>query len=95
MVKKAIQPVTNPRGFYVMPEINVGRQGVVRVQESSAAVCEGDEAQSGYIWLHVYDAAHHESRQPIEASAHMSHEQAREVAASLLACVKAAESRRG
>jgi len=81
----------NERGFLVMDPIDVTRDGRVRVQESSAAVCEGDDVQSGYIWLHVQDSAHQQDRRTVEASAHMSHEQATAVAKALLACVKAAK----
>lgn len=81
----------NQRGFYVADPISVTRGGTVRVQESSQAVCEGDDIQSGYIWLHVLDGAHQPDRRTVEASAHMSHEQATAVAKALLACVKAAK----
>lgn len=84
---------TSERGFYQGEQIAVTRGGHVRVAESSAAVCEGDEVQSGYVWLFLHDAAHHESRQPIDAAAHMSHEQARELARALNALVDAIEAR--
>lgn len=77
------------RGFIDAGVVQDTRGGSATVRQSSAAVCDGDAVQSGYVWLSVRDVVHHGV--PVEASLHLSHEQALELADRLTALVKACE----
>lgn len=77
------------RGFCDAGTVQDARGGSATLRQSSAAVCEGDAVQSGYVWLFVRDVVHHEV--PVESSLHMSHEQALELADRLTELVKACE----
>ncbi len=84
----------NERGFYQDEPIEDTRGGIARVAQSSAAVCEGDDVQSGYIWLFVTDRVHNRSG-TVDAALHLSHEQAIELSTRLVAMVNMCSKEHG